>query len=357
MADDDDQGLAADVSRSRFIRSLLREQRAEILVAVALMVIVAVSAVVVAGHLAAVAPSDACWAAHFSDAPTTPYPEGCRAAVNVYFDVYHSEVSKVTGLAAFVPFFVGLLLGVPIVGRGWGPSDERGGRRWLAARILAMLLILLVGLAITTALVMLMWQTAEPSGASGPSRDARLDDLTFTPLSFVARGLLAFGVALLTGALLRRTLPAYAAASLVLLVIIVAGGSGLHAAVADQVAVWETHCDPQTGTCEDPEWLYFVATGFVDTDGTILTPDEAHAVMLERCPTCGQDGDDSWIWVNLPDAWRVAPIDSFDTFVAAEALTWSLIGLACIVLTFPVAAWDRPRRWRPGRGDHAAVRT
>ena len=81
----------------------------------------------------------------------------------------------------------------------------------------------------------------------------------------------------------------------------------------------------------------------MDTDGTILSPDEAHAVMLERCPTCGPDGDDGWVWANLPDAWRIAPVDSYDTFVAAEALTWSVIGLACIVLTFPVAAWHRPR--------------
>ena len=354
---DGDHRASADVGASRSISGFLRGQRAEILVAIALMSLVALSAVVVASHLAAVAPSDACWQAHFSDVATTPSPESCRTSMNVYLDVQHSEVSKVIGLAAFVPFFVGLLLGVPIVGRGWGPTDERGGRRWLASRILTMLVILLVGLSITIALVTMMWHTAEPWGPSGPGRDARLDDLTFAPLSFVARGLLAFGVALLTGAVLRRTLPAYAAASLVLLVIVIAGGWGLHGIVAERVAVWETHCDPRTGTCEDPDWLYYLGTGFVDTDGTILSPDEAHAVMLERCPTCGADGDDGWVWANLPDAWRIAPVDSYDTFVAAEALTWSVIGLACIVLTFPVAAWRRPGRRRPGRGDHEAVGT
>jgi hypothetical protein len=62
--------------------------------------------------------------------------------------------------------------------------------------------------------------------------------------------------------------------------------------------------------------------------------------MLGRCRTCGADGDDGWAWANLPDAWRIAPVDPYDTFVAAEALTWSVIGLACIFLTFPVATWQ-----------------
>lgn len=355
-----------DTTDQPSLRMQLRGQRAELVVAIALMVIVGVSAIVAINHLAGASPSEACWNSRFADTPDRPRTldpgveaaylavAECRRTFSIYFDLQGSEVGKIISLAIAAPFIVGLLLGIPVGARAPTGDGSSRSRRELASRILVMLAVVVGGLTLTTFLVTLMWTTAEPWtwGAAGPGRTPSLDHIAFAPLSFVARGVLAFGVGLLVGAIVRRTLVAYLIASLILVVAVMGGAWGLHAVVADSVAVWRDRAcasvDRADDDCEEPPWLYYLGTGFRDTDGSILSAEQAEVVRLERCPTCRDDGED-WIQRNLVEAWRVAPTDSIRTFEAAEAVVWSGLGLLCIVLTFPVLSWHRRRERRAYR--------
>jgi hypothetical protein len=203
--------------------------------------------------------------------------------------------------------------------------------------------IVVVGLAVVAWLVASMWTTAEPWTSAGPGRAPSLSHLPVAPLSFVARGILAFGVGLLAGALLRRVIPAYALATAVLFVVVAVGAQGLHAVVAQSVAVWQERCGPDAGDdCKEPDWLYYLSTGFRDADGAILSADEARALMLERCPGC-DTREDTWIYQNLAVLDHIAPVERFSSFEAAEAAAWSALGGLCILLTFPVLSWQRRR--------------
>jgi hypothetical protein len=334
-----------DATRDGSLRDAMRAVRAELVIAVALLVLVAVSALVVTNQVAAASPAVDCWVAHFSE--ELDQAEDCEAALAIYWNVQHSAVDTVVLLAVFVPFAVGLLLGTPLTVRLDGQAASGTDRRRLITLILVMLTVVVVGLGLVAWLVEAMWSMAAPWSEAGVGRVPTLDHLAIAPLSFVARGVLAFGVGLLTGALLRRAIPAYALASVVLFVIVSVGAQGLHAAVAEQVAVWRQECTPSDAGagCEDPPYVYHVAVAFRDTDGTVLTYDEAHAAMLERCPTCGEQSD--WIYRTMVVLHRVAPVESFGAFEAGEALAWSAIGGLCIVLTFPVLAWHRRRDASP----------
>jgi hypothetical protein len=339
---DREDGNGPRVERDGSVRAVLRASSVEIIVALAILVLVGLSAFVVAHQVNQAGVPAECWVAHFSQ-DASPSPD-CERAFAVYWGVQHSAVDAVVLLAVFVPFAVGLLLGVPLVPRlaRWSPSD--GDRRPLAAAIVVMLVVVMLGLAVVAWLVASMWTTAEPWTSAGPGRTPSLSDLPVAPLSFVARGVLAFGVGLLAGALLRQVIPAYALAVAVLFVVVAVGAQGLHAVVAQGVAVWQERCGPAAGDdCQDGDWLYYLSTGFRDGEGPILTPDEAQALMLERCPTC-EPGEDAWVYQNLAEVWRVAPAKSFGTFEAAEAATWSALGGLCILLSFPVLSWQRRRQ-------------
>jgi hypothetical protein len=329
------------VARRGVLRDLLRAPRAEIVVALALLALVGLSAFVGSHQVAATSVPGECWVAHFSE-DVSPAPD-CEHAFEVYWGVQHSALDTIVLLAVFVPFAVGLLLGVPLVPRLAGRSSPAPDRRSLALATVIMLVVVTLGLAIVAWIVASMWTTAEPWTSSGPGRAPTLSHLPVAPLSFVARGVLAFGVGLLAGALLGRVIPAYALGAALLFLVVAVGAQGLHAVVAQEVAVWQERCGPAAGDdCQDGDWLYYLSTGFRDGEGPVLNPDEAQALMLERCPTC-EPGEDAWIYQNLAEVWRVAPAESFGTFEAAEAVAWSALGGLCILLTFPVLSWQRRR--------------
>jgi hypothetical protein len=313
----------------------------EIVLALALLLLVAVSAAVAGSHLAGARPSEACLRLEAGLGPDPilgpdPSAAGCRAEWRAFRDFVHEEAQKVIGLAAFAPFIVGLLLGVPLGARlGSTPPDARPGRA-LLSRAVPSLALLVAGLSVTVLLIDLMQQTATDTWAqAGSTRSASLADLTVEPLTFVARGILAFGVGLLGGTLTRRRLPGYALGTLVLLLAVVAAVWPLQGLVAERTAAWRA-CGSAFG-CEGQPSLYWLTTGAQDPGDAFLTAGEARELARASCATCAdEDAVEAWVSQNLAWAELVVPQDRYPAFVITEAALFTAVGLACLLLAIPL---------------------
>jgi hypothetical protein len=311
------------------IRATLERMRRELVVVAGLLVLLTVSAAVAWSHVVSIPALFECGLDRMAG---TPAAEACRSASRVLSDLQGLEAQNVVGLAAFTPFIVGLLLGVPLLGRGDDPVPTA---RSLVRRIVPVLAIVILGLAIVAVAV------DQLTGAPFPRRalhdDTNLAHLTVEPLSFVGRGVMAFGIGLLAGALLRQAFLAYAVSVLVLLGVLALAPFTIHGAVAGQVAAWH---EPRCAACEPPDGIW-LGSALRDDDGRIMDYVEARDLQRERCPSCSVRNT-RWIDENLTSIERVAPGESYRTFDAAEGGAWSAIGLACILLTFPVVRRRRP---------------
>lgn len=114
------------------------------------------------------------------------------------------------------PLIAGLLVGVPLVGREieWGTAPlawtlARCRRRWLLGRAEPVGLVLGLVLAMPAVAAFVLEGAAEPAVAPGAS----LQDFGLRGVPVVARGLLAYGIAVLVGTIMGRQLPALIVAS------------------------------------------------------------------------------------------------------------------------------------------------
>lgn len=323
-----------------------RMHRFEVLLVAVLLGLTAVSAVVVETHIAAVSPSDQCWVQHWQFDPNSNQNSTCEAQITDFWVVADEASFVASPLAVSLPFVIGLLLGVPIVGRelelrtaglAWSLTGRRW--RWLLARFLPVLLLGGVGLAVVAWLVADMARTAHPWNYLGPGRIPDLTEIGSEGLPLAARGLMTLGIGLLAGAVLGRTLPAFAIGAIACFVLLFVGSPLLQGFVGERVAVWQDEAAPGLPEAVQPgdQQPSLVLPGLSDTayrapDGTIVSLAQASAL-----------GSDEWLADHgyVPVS-RVAPIESYPTFENADVIASSTIGLACIVLTFPVVSRRRP---------------
>jgi hypothetical protein len=331
------------------LRSVLltfRMHRFEVLLAAVLLGLTAISAIVVESHVAAANPSDACWIQHWQFDPNSNQNSACEAQVTNFWVVADEASFVASPLAVSLPFVIGLLLGVPIVGRelelrtaglAWSLTGRRW--RWLLARFLPVLLLGGVGLVVVAWLVADMARVAHPWNYLGPGRLPDLTEIGSEGLPLAARGLMTLGIGLLAGAVLGRTLPAFAIGAIACFVLLFVGVPLLQGFVGERVAVWQDEAAPGLPGAVQPgdQQPSLVVPGLSDTayrapDGTIVSLAQASAL-----------GSDEWLADHgYVPVWRVAPIESYPTFENADVIASSTIGLACIVLTFPVVSRRRP---------------
>lgn len=236
--------------------------------------------------------------------------------------------------AAIFPVIVGLIMGVPIVGRelemrttalAWSLSPDR--KRWLAHRLLPMLVLLLVGLGTVAILELLLLHATSP-GALYP----RIDHLGAQGISFVARGVMAFGIATLAGALLARTLPAFLVAAFLALALALVGSTALTAVLAQQMAVWR-----ETGDTDRP--LLRLREMYLTSDDRWLNWEEVMTWYEEQPP--GTDWE-RWEAEHITRMELIVPLERYGDFERAETAAGLLIGSFGLLLTFPVVARRRP---------------
>lgn len=317
--------------------------RFEVLVASALMVGVAGSAWVVRQHIDSLTIPMGCW-----DWAGDAYPsEMCQRLVNAFFDIVGNEGGHVRmGLLA-VPTVVGLVLGATLVGRelelrtaalAW--SLEGGRMRWLVQRLGAVVLLLCIGLA-----AMAWFGSGYDAAARNPRDMDRIGELAMRGVPLLTRGFAALAVALLTGALLGRTLPA------LLVAVVGAGalwyvGSGVvPTLVAPPFAVWIDDTQRREGAyVHVVEYAEFDTTrpGAPGEPGVRLASGERYAEGLRQvcgpAPRAGEDGStyqrcsDEYDPSMVFGGWLAVPASALPVIEGAQA------GLDLLVVGGSVAA-------------------
>ena len=162
---------------------------------------------------------------------------------------------------------------------------------------------------------------------------------------------MTLGIGLLAGAVFGRTLPAFAIGAIACFVLLFVGEQFLQVQVGQSVAVWQ---DQGESALVVP-WL--LESGYRTPDGSILTLDQGQQLAEQQCgqepnPTPGPPGPlpdaqpdcvDNWLQTNnYVDVSRVVPLSAYPVFENAEIIVASMIGLLCMLLTFPIVSLRRP---------------
>jgi hypothetical protein len=304
-----------------------RLQRFEILAAAGVIALIAAAAVFVPGRLTALGVPAECFA--HEGLP------GCRDLLDVFYSIRANEASWMLGVGAgLFPVAIGLLLGTPIVARevelgttslAWSLTGDRS--RWLIQRLVPGLAVLVLGLSLLGILGSAVLHATEPAGV-----DPRLDQLGSQGPSFVARGVMALGLALLVGSLLGRTLSGFVVSGLLCLALVIVGAPALYTLLASEWAVWRDA--PSDG--RTPMIIEF-GERYREPSGRVLSWDEFDAIYAS------QPNPEPWIEDHLIRSVYGLPVDGFGDLERAETALALGIGAVSIALAFPVVAHRRPR--------------
>ena len=203
---------------------------------------------------------------------TAPLPADCADKLNSFADIYYSTHYSLEPALLILPFFLGIVLGVPLVAReleartaqtAWSVSPSR--RAWLAHQVLPVLVVAGAALAfVATAAALLHITTSQYSNSV-------FNELGTYGSLLVARGLLALGLGIVVGIILGRVLAGVLVgfALCVVFAFVVAGGAR---------DVW-VHAQPYEvipkATLEAGGVALIFDEGYVSPEGAFLTDDEA----------------------------------------------------------------------------------
>ncbi len=160
---------------------------------------------------------------------------GCDAPVRAFLEINEAEAGKVFAAMAVLPFAVGLLGGVTLVGReleartaqtAWALAASR--RRWLGRQLWPILLVL--GASVSFAAV----GASVLEATRGPFVSYVFSDLGLYGPIVVARAFAALGLGLVAGAVLGRTLPALIVGAVLSMVLLASAGLAREAWVRTQ---------------------------------------------------------------------------------------------------------------------------
>jgi hypothetical protein len=238
-------------------RIAIRLERFEVLAAVLTAAALSALALLVSFRLGNVGlPSD-CWGVVFGDGGTAERVAACQAPVRAFLEINESEASRIMAAMALVPLAIGLILGVPAVGReieagtaslAW--TIGRSRTRWLLWRLLALATVTFVILSVLAISSEILW--ASRAIGAVPNR---FDDAGAHGPVVVARGLAAFGIGALMGAILGRVLPALIAAT-VLVLVVTAGALLIRGIWEGRLSELESTANVAQGETESATWLF-----------------------------------------------------------------------------------------------------
>jgi hypothetical protein len=249
------------------------------------------------------------------------------------------EGTPLVGMMAYLPFWTGLLGGVPLIAReiesgtaqiAWSLNASRA--RWLARQTIP--IALLLGAAITFAAVV----------AAGIQGDRELyGELGSEALGLhgplvLTRAFAAFGVGLLAGALLGRALPALIFGSLVALALVVGVSMASDTWVARlaPVIITESSRTITTG------WAWITPDGgqLTNDEGLALVPAEVAATDPEEEPVHSME------WLE-EHGYQLLPVGVTDEMALGwapyDGLIFGLVGVASLAATLVVVNRRSPR--------------
>ncbi len=314
-----------------------RVHRFEVVVALLVSAVVTLTAVIVKLHLdgaAALVPAG-CWDAWFTG--TGEVSTACDGPVRAFLDINESEVGRVMAAMAFLPFVVGLLVGVPLVGQeleartaetAWSLAGSR--RRWLGNLSGPGLALVLVALGSAAAAAAVVALSREPWRPTGPG----WSDLGLYGPIAVARGAAAFGIGLLAGAVVGRTLPALIMGVLgCLLILFVAGGARSAWMEANQEMI-----DGRNGYSAGA--IILSGQMFIDASGAALAPEEAYARVPRGTP---DEEVSTWLAANMREVYYGVPAAAAPAWERLEVIGLAATSVLLLIGSFVVVERRRPR--------------
>jgi hypothetical protein len=253
-------------------------------------------------------------------------------ALRAWSEIASGEAGRAMGGSLLLPLFIGLTLGVPLVGReieqrtaatAWALAGSR--RRWLLGRMWPVLaLAVVLGIAIAT--------TSDVLSVTRRLGDSTYDDAIFVGLPVVGHIILALGIGVSVGAVVGRTLPAF-------LVAMVGVFLALSLALAFHSASRPPYpMDSQPDSSRfidllDPRWDY----DFIAPDGRVLSREEALATV-----PVGTTDISTW----LADAYEIDSLGVADSVTRSvqfqEAAASVVVGALLLALAFPIVERRRP---------------
>lgn len=321
------------------LRVAFRLQRFEIVAMTIAVVTVVVSALIVRGRLDAAAVSPECWLAWFGG--SGPVAAGaCENPVLAFLTINEEEAGKIMAAMALLPLAVGLFLGVPLVSReleaGTAPTVwflAASRSRWLVGRVLPVLLVVLVLVAGLAMASEVLWSGREPWSPALRFGDAGLHGPVVA-----AKGLAAFGLALLAGAALGRLMPAIIVGTALGLVLYLGGEMARFLWLDVESMRHVTVIDPLTTESQDS--AYPGGTHFREwwrtPDGELLYDEQAR----QRVPE-GVDQDE-WLYATYETVMTGVPGSMYPEWERIETTGFALIGLGALIVAFPVVSRRRP---------------
>jgi energy-converting hydrogenase Eha subunit A len=235
---------------------------------------------------------------------------------------------------------IGVVLGTPIVARelelrttllAWSLSARR--LLWFCQRLLPMLLVLLVGMAVVVISGVML-------DAATTLRDQRetLATLRYEPAILFAQAVMAFGVALLIGALLGRTVSALILSGMLLGAVLLFGvPAAQERALQQQLQLWSEPYDAATGAFVETDAIFAVAyTRFIADGESYPRPKE----LLELIPP---DVDpDAWMAEHVVRERYVVPLSSYQLIATGSLALPLLVGIGAIAAAYVVVSRRRP---------------
>ncbi len=316
----------------------LRLQRFELVAAAIAVTVLAISALMVRVRLDATGVSAQCWATWMNAGPIDA--GACTDPVQAFLGIRESEGGKVMAAMTLLPIAVGAFLGVGIVSREieggtastvWALAGSRA--RWLIGRILPPLVVVVLLLACLTVCAEVLWSGRQPWQPS-PS----FDDAGYHGPVIVAKGLAAFGLALLAGATVGRALPAMIVASVLAVGLYLGGGMALGAWLQGEAAHHVVEIDPAQGSNDTdlfPGGTFF-SQRWLTPDGRLLGDDDA----LALAPA----GQDPWAWAyaNLTTVMTGVPGSMYPTWSVIETTGFTGVALGGLLASFAIVSRRRP---------------
>lgn len=260
--------------------------RFEVVAAVALTGMLALSVWVVTSVLRGFEIPSGCWdQVNFGDSEVTGW---CAGSVKRYQQVTGNEGGHVLLGLKVVPLAVGLILGVPVIARevelrtthlAWSLEARRW--RWVLARSLPMLVLLVAGLVVLAMLGQEVLSLQSP----GNTWDL-LGDLGARGLPLVTRGVAVFAIALFAGAVMGRTLPGILVATVLALGLATFDSTFVPNTVARSFAVWVPAAETRTGYVRSLAWRPLEAIDEPADDGGVVGDEyELLVVPMSAVPT------------------------------------------------------------------------
>lgn len=241
----------------------------------------------------------------------------CAAPVEAFATINEQDAGRVFAAMAVLPFAVGLLAGVPLVGRelesrtaqtAWYLDGSR--LRWLARQFVPVALLLLVLVAFAALAADVLEETREPWYHS------TFADMTLHGPIVIGRAAAALGLGLLAGAVIGRSLPAFVVGALASVLVLTAVGNAHDAWLRDQpTAVIEF---TEVGTMRTPAEV--TGTAWRSPIGELISADAAEALVPTVSVQPGHPPDE-WL---IEHGYQQVELG----ITAAQALGWVPIDIA-----------------------------